>query len=92
VTLAGRLYHQRHGGAVLHAVGLDELVAFTSDDYVDVGVALAHDAARRSRLRAELRPRMERSPLRDGAGMARALEAIYRRLWRGWCWRENERS
>lgn len=85
VTLAGRLYHQRHGGAVLHAAGLDELVAQDADCYVATAVALARDDERRARLRAELRDRLERSPLRDGAGMARALEAIYRRLWRRWC-------
>ncbi|MGF1623248.1 MAG: tetratricopeptide repeat protein [Alphaproteobacteria bacterium] len=85
VSLAGRLYHQRHGGAVLHAAGMDDLVAETGNGYVDTAVALAHDAGRRRRLRAGLRRMMERSPLRDGSGMARALETIYRRLWRRWC-------
>ena len=85
VTRTGRLYHQRHGGAVLHAAGLDELIAETDDAYVDVAVALAQDAARRRQLRSDLRGIMERSPLRDGAGMARALEQVFRRLWRDWC-------
>lgn len=89
VTLAGRLYHQRHGGAVLHAAGLDDLIAATADDYVDRAVALAHDGDRRARLRACLRDRMRRSPLCDGAGMARALETVYRRMWRAWC-RQSE--
>ena len=85
VTLAGRLYHQRHGGAVLHAVGLDELVAITPDAYVHVAVALAEDSVRRRQLRAGLRGMIGRSPLRDGSGMASALEGVYRRQWRNWC-------
>lgn len=85
VTLAGRLYHQRHGAAVLHAVGLDDLITQTESDYVDAAVALAHDAVRRRQLRHDLRGMMASSPLRDGAGMARALENIYRDLWRTWC-------
>ncbi|MEZ5670465.1 MAG: tetratricopeptide repeat protein [Alphaproteobacteria bacterium] len=85
VTLAGRLYHERHGGAVLFAAGLDALIAETEDDYVDLAVSLAHDAGARRQLRASLRDRLAVSPLRDGAGMARALEGAYRRLWRDRC-------
>ena len=85
VTLAGRLYHERHGGAVLHAAGLDMLIAESEQDYIDIALALAHDHTGRALLRRELRGLMTRSPLRDGPRMARALEDIYRRLWGNWC-------
>ena len=36
-------------------------------------------------LRGTLRERLEASPLCDGPGFTRGLEAAYRDMWRGWC-------
>ena len=81
VSLAGGRYIERQGLTMLHAVGLDALVARDEAGYLETAVALAQDPARLRRLRETLRPRMAGSPLCDGAGLARALEAAYRDMW-----------
>ena len=67
---------------------LDELVALTEEEYVERAVRLSQDLERLAELRRGLRPRMERSPLRDAPRFARAMENAYRAMWRNWCARE----
>jgi predicted O-linked N-acetylglucosamine transferase (SPINDLY family) len=64
---------------------LSELVAESPEKYLEISVSLARDRPRLAALRAELRERMERSPLRDSKGFARDVEAVYRQVWRDWC-------
>lgn len=90
VTLAGRTHVSRAGVSVLANVGLPELIAQTSDEYVEKAVALARDEARLAGMRAVLRERMRASPLCDGPRLARALEQVYRMLWREWCERHTK--
>jgi predicted O-linked N-acetylglucosamine transferase (SPINDLY family) len=84
VSLAGRPTVGRFGAAIMHAIGLDDWVTDAPDRYVARAVAAASDLARLAQLRAELRPRFAASPLRDAAGLARAVEAVYRTLWDEW--------
>src|SRR5439155_8139936 len=58
VTLAGRTYVSRQGGSLLTNVGLPELVAATTDDYVRIAASLAADRARLAHLREHLRGMM----------------------------------
>jgi predicted O-linked N-acetylglucosamine transferase (SPINDLY family) len=85
VTLAGQTVVSRIGVAVLAPIGLSDLVARSTDEYVETAVALANDRQRLERLRGELRNRMVNSPLTDVGGFTAALEAAYRRMWRRWC-------
>jgi len=85
VTLAGRTHLSRVGVSVLRRIGLDELIAATPGEYVRKAVALAQDPGRLRGMRAGLRQRMRASPLLDGAGFARALEAVYLDIWARWC-------
>jgi predicted O-linked N-acetylglucosamine transferase (SPINDLY family) len=78
VTRAGNVHMARVGASLLHAAGLDELVARDAREYVAIAVALANDAARRRELRAGLRARLAASPLLDHAGFTRRLEQVYR--------------
>lgn len=84
VTLAGRTHAARVGVTLLAQVGLEELVAADVQEYVRIAVALAGDLERLGRLRSELRGRVARSPLTDGAGFARRLEQAYCEMWRRW--------
>jgi predicted SAM-dependent methyltransferase len=82
VSLLGDRHAGRVGASILQRIGLGELVAETEDDYLAKALALAADPARLADLRAGMRQRMRASPLCDGQGLARDLEAAYREMWR----------
>jgi predicted O-linked N-acetylglucosamine transferase (SPINDLY family) len=85
VTLIGATVVGRAGWSQLCNLGLPELAAATQEDFVHIATELALDRPRLAQLRTMLRPRMEASPLMDGARFARSLEAALRRMWRHWC-------
>ena len=81
VTVTGPTFAQRVAGSLLHAVGVDELVAADVRGYVDTVVALSGDPGRRAALRSRLAEARRTSTLFDGARFARDIEALYRRMW-----------
>jgi len=85
VTLAGPAAPSRAGVSLLHGVGHPEWVATIARKYVSIAASLASDLPRLADLRRTLRQRMAASPLCAGPGLARALEAAYRDMWRAWC-------
>jgi predicted O-linked N-acetylglucosamine transferase (SPINDLY family) len=85
VTLAGDRHVSRVGVSLLTNLGYPELIAHTPDEYIRIAVDLAGDAPRLARLRTGLRQSMRASPLMDGPGYARRIEAAYRTLWHQWC-------
>lgn len=85
VTMAGAAHVTRVGVSLLSAVGEPSLIAASREQYVDVAVALANDAARLRELRAGLRERVLKSPLCDETGLSRAIESAYRTMWRDFC-------
>ena len=85
VSLADRPSVGRFGKSILEAAGLGDWVTASREAYIARAVAAASDIKGLSDVRAGLRARMETSPLADGAGLSRALEAEYRALWRDWC-------
>jgi len=84
VSLAGRPTVGRFGAAILHAVGLDDWVTNDVDAYVARAISAATDIDALAQLRAILRPRFAASPLCDAEGLAREMEAAYRKLWDTW--------
>jgi protein O-GlcNAc transferase len=77
VTLAGTRHAARTGVSILTNCGLGSLVAQTPEMYVALACELARDAGRLQVLRAGLRERVAGSPLADGAGVTRELEAAF---------------
>ena len=92
VALRGPSAASRQAASILGAIGLAELVAKDEAQYVDIAVALARDPERRSRLRRELRERVDRSELGDAARFTLGLESAYRAMWRAWCSNEPART
>jgi protein O-GlcNAc transferase len=82
ITLVGPAHVTRVGVSLLTSVGLTELIAADDSDYVRLAVELAADSTRRERISANLRERMQASPLMDAPGFAREVEAAYRQMWR----------
>jgi predicted O-linked N-acetylglucosamine transferase (SPINDLY family) len=85
VSLAGATAVGRSGLSILSNLGLGELVAHDSEEYVRIAVELSSDLPRLSELRATLRQRMQRSALMDAPRFARNIEAAYRTMWQRWC-------
>ena len=85
VTMTGSTAVSRGGASILSNIELTELIANQPQEYVEKVCALAADSERLASLRAELRRRMERSPLMDGKRFARNVERAFRMMWHAWC-------
>jgi len=84
LTLAGDRFISRMGVSMLTNLGLTELIAATSEEYVAIAASLAADLDRVAALRAGLRERMANSPLTDEKQFALNLEQAYKKMWATW--------
>ncbi|TSA13090.1 MAG: hypothetical protein D4R74_10405, partial [Betaproteobacteria bacterium] len=78
----------RTAASLLAAVGLEDLVARTEEEYVKINLRLAGDLPRLGEMRASLRARMQDSPLMNYRALTSALEDSYRRIWTDWTLRQ----
>jgi protein O-GlcNAc transferase len=85
ITLAGNTHASRVGASLLSNIGIPDLIAQTSDEYVAIAVNLAHDMNKLQRLRGGLRDMMIHSPLTDAQRFIINLENSYRSIWKVWC-------
>ena len=85
VSMRARCHAGRMVASVLTTIGLTELIAGTPEQYVEIAVRLAQDVNRLATLRTQLRDQVKNSPLCDGRGFTRGLEAAYRAMWQRWC-------
>ena len=79
LTLAGRAMPARVGASLCHAYGLSDLIADTSQDYVEIAVAHARDPELLHMRRTELAAKLPMQ--RDSAAFAQKLETAYGALW-----------
>lgn len=82
VTLAGNTHHERFGVSFLSNVGLEDLCAKTTEEYIDIAVNLAKDQERLRQLRKSLRDRLERSHVMNQKLYMKDLEAAYEEIWK----------
>ena len=73
VTLCGDFHLARVGASLLAAVGLNELVADSRKNYVQVAAKLASEREKLVQLRGGFRERMLASPLMNGKAFARNM-------------------
>jgi len=90
ITLRGDRHAARVGASILSSIGLEHLIVRGDDEYVAIAAELAGDLGALASLRGSLRERMRASPLTDGPGFARAVEAAYRTMWHAWCEQSSE--
>jgi predicted O-linked N-acetylglucosamine transferase (SPINDLY family) len=90
VTLLGETAIARGGLSVLSNVGLTDLVARSTDEYVEIATKLANDRPRLAELRLTLRDRLRASPLMDWGGFVRGLESRYCEMWQAWLENPND--
>jgi predicted O-linked N-acetylglucosamine transferase (SPINDLY family) len=81
----GETFYSRMACSILGELGLSELIAADSDEYIRIAAELAPDVPKLDELRRSLRQKLGRSPMRDFPGFTRGLEAAYRWMWRNWC-------
>src|SRR5262249_20314552 len=89
VTLSGGMAVGRGSTSVLTNLRIPQLIAPSTETYIQTAVSLAQDNDCRAALRASLRNRMKASPLMDTRGFMEGLERAYRAMWREWCERPN---
>jgi predicted O-linked N-acetylglucosamine transferase (SPINDLY family) len=85
VTRVGRTCVGRGGLSQLFHLDLLELAGETDEAFASAAVRLADDLPRLARLRQELRPRLENSPLMDGQRFALNIEGAYRQMFQEYC-------
>ena len=85
VSLAGDSFVSRMGVCFLTNAGLSQLVADTTDEYIEKAVALATDSDGLRMMRHNLRGRVQASPLMDQKLFVQNMEAAYRKMWEIWC-------
>ena len=81
ITLAGVSHVGRVGVSQMSNLGLQELIAKDTNDYVEKAAALANDVQRLATLRGGLRERVRISPLMDASRFTKNLEAAYHNMW-----------
>ena len=77
ITLAGNTHASRVGVSILRHVGCADCIAYNSEEYLSLAVALASSPAQLAFLRERLRGMMARSALMDYAGITREVEAAF---------------
>lgn len=77
VSMCGTRHGSRFGYSLLKNVGLDELAAFSEDEYVQKAVALAMDKDTLHLIREKLPVIMRKSPLMNIPAYVAEVEAVY---------------
>ncbi|WP_290661810.1 tetratricopeptide repeat protein [Aquabacterium sp.] len=82
VTFMGGAFPARVAASLLHAIGMPELVADSTQGYEDLAFKLATDPALLAATRAKIRANQATHALFDTERFCRNLEAIYVSMWR----------
>jgi predicted O-linked N-acetylglucosamine transferase (SPINDLY family) len=81
VTYSNRPSVGKIGASILTALGREEWIAYSEQEYIDKAVALATDTKKLASIRSSLREEMKRSPIMDHKGFVRELERTYQSMW-----------
>jgi protein O-GlcNAc transferase len=77
VTAVGALFAGRVGASLVHAVGLDDLIARDLEGYFQIALALASDPAWHAQIRKRLAQARNEAALFDSVRFTRDLERLY---------------
>lgn len=75
ITIIGDAYSSRMSASLLHSVGLDELIARTSDEYEKLAIDLASNPKRLTALRQRLNSNVHTSPAFNTTRFVKHLES-----------------
>lgn len=89
ITLTGTVHAGRVSSSQIQAIGLNEFVAQTFDQYIEIAAEFSHKVEYLQQLRSTMRERMAASSLMNADVFTRKLEAAYREIWHKRCSSEN---
>ena len=81
ITHVGQAHAQRVSYSILKNVGIEETIAMSVDQYIEIAVRLAADTRALQRLRTEIPGKLRRSILCHPERFTRQLEAAYTKAW-----------
>jgi protein O-GlcNAc transferase len=82
VTLPGQPFVSRVAASIVSTIGLPELVARDTEDYVRIAKELAANPEQLESVKQRVRDGARTSPLFDSARYTKNLEALYRVMWK----------
>ncbi|MFC1772587.1 tetratricopeptide repeat protein [Pseudomonadota bacterium] len=85
ITLTGSNHASRVGTSLLRAVGHNEWVAASSEDYIDIARRLSASYDNLAAIRLNLRDSVAGSDLCAVDSFMAKLEPVYRNIWSDWC-------
>jgi len=84
ISLTGTRFLSRAGLSILRTIGMADLAAATTGDYLRIAAHFAGNLPLLAKIRSGLRARMAASPLTDEVRFTRNLESAYRQMWADW--------
>ena len=84
ITLVGERHNSRFGYSLLKNIGLDELCAFSEEEYFQKAVDLANDWQRLREYHLTIRRKMELSPVMNDMIYMGELEDAYEKIFIAW--------
>jgi predicted O-linked N-acetylglucosamine transferase (SPINDLY family) len=85
IALKGHNLVSHIGESLLSAVGLEELIGNTTEEYIEKAVGLAGNISKLSTIRNGLRDTLTAAPIANPPLFTRGLEAAFRNIWKQWC-------
>ena len=89
ITYSNRPSVGRIGASILTALGREEWIANSEQEYVDKIVTLATNKEKLSTIRKSLREEIEASPIMNHKGFVRRLEKTYQSMWENFLKKNN---
>jgi predicted O-linked N-acetylglucosamine transferase (SPINDLY family) len=81
VTLVGQQFSARNSYTMLKNVGVEEGIAWTSEEYVQWGVRLGTDVTLRQNVVWKLRQSKKNAPLWNAKAFTKQMEDAYQQMW-----------
>jgi protein O-GlcNAc transferase len=82
ITCMGHSFPSRVAGSLLHAIGMQELITHSWEDYEKLAVSLVQDRTKLGDLKTRIKANKDTYPLFDTERFCRNLEAVYTAMWR----------
>lgn len=84
ITLSGNSHASRVGASILNNLELSDLIAYSTEEYIQIAKKIAGNIDEISEYKNTLREKLQSSPLMDAISLTRNLENEYKRIYKHW--------